>query len=316
MFDVEDERIRCRDLFIMSETSSTRMWLPRLVRISAAAANCSGSTIILVIISKSDAIITPESNDAAASSPKSPGISPDRSPGGNGVNAIDFYALKLIEVGTDSRIDSLSACPSPSSVAAAENGMASVNTGIGHMEQRLAALGARRNSLPVTDPQEPRLRREMKAVKQQLVDMRHAQRLLHQDCAAAVGGGAACKVLFEAALDARSAMSAVFNLTMHSDCAAPDLTDLNLSANSWPKSLRQSLVKEGVRVFVSDLAVATSADGSVTACSQGNAVQMRSKSGAQHTVDMPNSVLSIALSAPGDLMAAAFTSMTGGRCIC
>jgi hypothetical protein len=299
----------------MSETSSTRIWLPRLVRISAAAANCSGSTVILVVITKSDVTITPESNDGA-SSPKSAEASQDRSIGGNGMNAIDVYSLKLIEISIDSKINSLAGNPSSSSVAAAENGMASVNNGIAHTQQRLAALTARRNKLPVTDPQEPRLRREMKAAREQLVDMQHAQRLLHRDLAAAVGGGAASQVLVDAALDARSAMSTEFNLSVHSDCASPKLADLNLSASSWPKSLRQSLLNEGLRIFVSDLAVATSADGSVTACSQGNAVQIKSKSIGQtlsQTLDMPNVVLAIALSSPGNLIAAAFTSMTGGR---
>jgi hypothetical protein len=228
------------------------------------------------------------------------------------MNAIDVYSLKIIEISIDSRTNSLSGDPSPSSVAAAENGMASVNNGIAHTQQRLAALTARRNKLPVTDPQEPRLRREMKAVREQLVDMQHGQRLLHRDLAAAVGGGAASQVLVDVALDARCAMSTEFNLSVHSDCAVPKLADLNLSATSWPKTLRQSLLKEGLRIFVSDLAVATSADGSVTACSQGNAVQIKSKSSGQ-SIDMPNVVLAIALSSPGDMMAAAFTSMTGGR---
>jgi hypothetical protein len=194
--------------------------------------------------------------------------------------------------------------------------MAAVEAQLAQLKQRLAALSRHRNILPVTDPQESRLRREINAVKEQVADLRRAQRLLHRDCAAAVLGGDACQVLVEAALDARSAVSAEFNLTIGSACEAPNAADLHLSAASWPASLRQVLSKHGVRVYDSDKAVVVSADGRVTAHSQGNAVRIHSKRTvpeSSQSIGMPNSVVALTLNLAGNLMAAAVTSLTGGR---
>jgi hypothetical protein len=289
--------------------NQTRLWIPSLLRIAAAASNLSGSAVFLVVITKSDAS---PSNDTASIGPQSPGHSPD----GSGVNSIDFYSIRLVEIAINTSINCLSPDPTSSSVSEAKLGMAAVEAQLVQLQQRLVGLSRRRHTLPVTDPQEPRLRREINAVKEQVADLRNAQRLLHRDCAAAVLGGDVCKVLVEAALEARSAMSADFNLTICSECVAPNLADLHLSTTTWSESLRQSLLKQGVRVYNSDKAVMVSADGRVTAHSQGSAVHVRSRSivpeGSQ-VIDMPNSVLALALNPAGNVMAAAVTSLTGGR---
>ncbi len=303
-----------KDLVLMTDCITTRLWLPRLVRIAAAAANCSGSIVVLVIISKCDPSF------ASNAAPKS---SPENSPGalqGSSVNAIEVYSLKLVLVTTGSSAKCSSLPPtsssSSSSVAQAKLGMDAVNAQLNQLQRQHAALGRRRHALPVIDPQEPRLRREMKAVTQQLADLHIAQRLLHRSCAAAVSGGDNCRVVAEVALDARFAMSADFNLTIHSECAAPGLADLHLSASAWPESVCQCLTEVGVQVYNSDKAVAVSADGRITACSQGNAVHIRSSSsavGGQQAVELPNAVLALGLHAAGGLMAVAVTSLTGGR---
>jgi hypothetical protein len=315
VLDVEDEHICYRDLDLMAESRKTHLWLPRLVRIAAAAANNSGSIVVLVVISKSDSPI------ASNAAPKS---SPEHSPGasqGSSVNSIDSYSLKLISVTTGSSAKCSSSSPpssssSSSSVTQAKLGMDAVNAQLNQLQRQHAALGRRRHALPVIDAQEPRLRREMKAVSQQLADLHVAQRLLHRNCAAALLGGDNCRVVAEAALDARSAMSSDFNLTIHSGCAAPGLSDLHLSAAAWPETVRLCLTELGVRVYNSEKAVAVSADGRVAACSQGNAVQIRNSSsaeGVRRVVELPNAVLALALHATGSLMAVAVTSLTGGR---
>lgn len=300
-----------KDLVLMTDCITTCLWLPRLVRIAAAAANGSGSIVVLVIISKCDPSI------ASNAAPKS---SPENSPGashGSSVNAIELYSLKLVLVttGSSAKCSSLPP-PSSSSVAQAKLGMDAVNAQLNQLQRQHAALGRRRHALPVIDPQEPRLRREIKTVTQQLADLHIAQRLLHRSCAAAVSGGHNCRVVAEVALDARFAMSADFNLTIHSECAAPGLADLHLSAAAWPESVCQCLTEVGVHVYISDKAVAVTADGRITACSQGNAVHIRSSSsaeGGRQAVELPNAVLALALHAAGGLMAVAVTSLTGGR---
>ena len=313
MFDVEEECVCCTDVCLMTDATKTRLWLPRLVRIAAAAANRSGSTVIIAIISKSDPSST--LNGPTASSPKASELSPSASPG-TGVNAIDCYCLKLVAVNTEACLSGAPPPPTSSSVEQAKLGMAAVSSQIMQLQQRLAALSRRRHALPVTDPQEPRLRREIKAVQQQLADVLSTQRLLHRNCAAAVSGGDNCSVLVEAAIDARAAMSTDFNLSIASACVAPVLSDVHVSAVAWPDTVRHALAKEGVRVYSSDKAVAVSADGRVIACCQGSAVKIHSTAGTQpghQTLDAPNTVLALALHAAGKLLAAAVTSMSGGR---
>jgi hypothetical protein len=314
IFYVERERLQCIDLFLATTGNQARLWLPSLVRIAACASNSTGSSVFLVVISKADASFG--SQDAVHHSPES---SPGGSPGVSGVNSIDFYALKLVEVTTSPSANPASQAPTTSSVDGAKRGMAAVEAQIVKVQQRLASLSHRRHTLPVVDPQEPRLRREVKVVKEQLVELQGAQRLLHRDCAAAVLGGDASKVLVEMALDARSAMNTEFNLAIGSGCAAPAMADLHISATSWPDSVRQLLSKQGVHVYNSDKAVVVSSDGRVTAHSQGSAVHIHSKSivpeGSQ-VIDMPNSVTALALNPAGNLMAAAATSLTGGRYTC
>jgi hypothetical protein len=311
VFDVEDERVYCRDLVLMMETRRTRLWLPRLVRIAAAAANCSGSTLVLVIVSKSD----PSPASSIPSIPLSPEHSPTASPGSS-VNSIDAYTVKLVAVTTTTSTHSSSSSPISSSVSQAKIGMDAVDAQLVQLQQKLAALHRRRQLLPVIDPQEPRLRREAKTVTQRLADLQDVQRLLHRNCAAAVLGGEACEVVAEAALDSRCAMSMDFNLAIHADCGVVGLADLHLSAAALPDSIRQSFGRQGVCLYNSDKAVAVSADGDVTACSLGNTVSVSSRSSGQRlcqTLDLPNAVLALALHATGNLMAVAVTSLTGSR---
>jgi hypothetical protein len=322
VFDVEDECIRCRDLLLLREVNTTRLWLPRLVRIASAAANCNGSIVVIVAISKSDASL---SHATAAPNRTSPEHSPGGSPGGSGVNAIDVYSLSIVAITTTPPPDASSSYPSPSSssVAAAERGLSAMNAQLMQVQRHLATLERRRHVLPVTDPQEPRLRREIKSVRERLADLHIAQKMLHRECAAAVGGGDRCKVLVEVALDARSAVSTDFNLTIPAACAAASLADLHLSALAWPEALRATLLKEGLCIYSSDLAVATSAVGNVAAYAQGNVVRVRSSSssggggssmpGGSQTIDLPNASLALAMNPAGNLMAAAVTSITGGR---
>ncbi len=232
------------------------------------------------------------------------------------MNAIDCYCLKLVAVNTEACLTGVPPPPTSSSVEQAKLGMAAVSSQIMQLQQQLAALSRRRHALPVTDPQEPRLRREIKAMQQQLAGVQSTQRLLHRDCAAAVSGGDNCSVLVEAAIDARAAICTDFNLTIASACATPVLSDVHVSAATWPDTVRHALAKEGVRVYNSDKAVAVSADGCVIACCQGSAVKIHSKAGTQpghQTLDTPNAVLALALHAAGKLLAAAVTSMSGGR---
>ena len=323
VFDVEDECIRCRDLLLLREVNTTRLWLPRLVRIASAAANCNGSIVFIVAISKSDAS---SSHATAAPNRTSPEHSPGGSPGGSGVNAIDVYSLSIVAITTTPPPDASSSYPSPSSssVAAAERGLSAMNAQLMQVQRHLATLERRRHALPVTDPQEPRLRREIKSVRERLADLQIAQKLLHRECAAAVGGGDACKVLVEVALDARCAVSMDFNLTIPAACAAASLSDLHLSALAWPEAVRETLLREGVCIYSSDLAVATSAVGNVAAYAHGNVVRVRSSSssgggggssmpGGSQTIDLPNASLALAMNPAGNLMAAAVTSITGGR---
>ena len=91
---------------------------------------------------------------------------------------------------------------------------------------------------------------------------------------------------------------------------------VDISALAWPDTVRHALTNEGVRVYNSDKAVAASADGRVIAFCQGNAVKIHSKAGTQpghQTLDAPNAVLALALHAAGKSLAAAVTSMSGGR---
>jgi hypothetical protein len=314
IFDVDHEHIWCKDLHLASDVNQTRLWLPSLVRIAAAAANSSGTSVFLVVISKSDASL--ESNSAVVTDPHSPGRSPGGSPAGSGVNSIDFYSLKLVEIFTNAYANPQSPALVSSSVADAKLGMAAVEVQLVQVQQRLASLSRFRHTLPVTDPQEPRLRREIKVVKEQLADLQHAQSLLHRDCAAAILAGESSKTLVEVALEARCAMNIEFNMTIGSGCAAPALADLHLSAAVWPESVRQLLSHQGVCVYNSDKAVAVSADGHVAAHCQGNALHIRSRSIAperQQTIDMPNSIVALALNPAGNVTAAAVTSLTGGR---
>jgi hypothetical protein len=203
--------------------------------------------------------------------------------------------------------------------------LSAMNAQLMQVQRHLATLERRRHALPVTDPQEPRLRREIKSVRERLADLQIAQKLLHRECAAAVGGGDGCKVLVEVALDARCAVSMDFNLTIPAACAAASLSDLHLSALAWPEAVRETLLREGVCIYSSDLAVATSAVGNVAAYAQGNVVRVRSSSsssgggggssmpGGSQTIDLPNASLALAMNPAGNLMAAAVTTITGGR---
>jgi len=241
------------------------------------------------------------------------------------VNAIDFYTLSIVAVTTaTNRPLSPSASPHPPpspSVAAAERALAAMTAQMLHAQRSIAALERRRRALPVTDPQEPRLRREMKAAKGGLADLQNAHKALHRECAAAVGGGDCCRVVAEVALDARSAMSMEFNLTIPASCTADSLADLHLSALVWPEAVRDALSKAGVCVYSSDLAVVTSAVGHVVACAQGSVVRLRgggsssssSMQGASQTIDLPNSIVALAMNHAGTLVAAAVPSITGGR---
>ena len=307
MFDVENAQIRCKDLLLLSDRGLTPFWLPCLVRVAAAAANCSGSTIYLVIITKSDACA---SNTTTIQSNH-----PIESPGSSSTHSIDSYSLKLVAVSVGLAAN---ASFSSSSVAAAQSGMQAVKVQLAQVQQQIVSLSHRRRMIPVTDAQEPRLKREIKAAKDRLSELEIAQQLLHRDCCAAVRGCNACTVIADAVLDSAAAISMDVTLTIPAASASPSSRDFHLSSVSWPDSARSSLEKQGVSTYHSHLAVAASADGSVAVFAQTNAVHIRFKfsrsaSEGKQTIEFPNSVLALAVNPSGILIAAAVTSLTGSR---